>query len=151
MRLFISQRRSRWQKYGLTHLPVLAGLWLLSGCYATTNIGNDEINYQASPASLANGKALYQSYCLECHGADLTGNGPRAAELENQPADLTAKTLHFSSTGIKGVLDYPHYSHETLQDRIKHGNSTMPPLDELLSRAEINDLTNYISAEIRSE
>ena len=36
-----------------------------------------------------NGRALYDSYCIQCHGADATGTGPMAAILNVGIPDLT--------------------------------------------------------------
>jgi len=35
------------------------------------------------------GRQLFTQYCAVCHGPDAKGNGPAAAELKKQPADLT--------------------------------------------------------------
>ncbi|MGR3496591.1 c-type cytochrome [Citreimonas sp.] len=35
------------------------------------------------------GRTLYMQNCAACHGADATGNGPAAADLDPRPADLT--------------------------------------------------------------
>ncbi|SHG86185.1 c-type cytochrome [Marivita hallyeonensis] len=35
------------------------------------------------------GRALFQSHCANCHGADADGNGPLAAALLLQPTNLT--------------------------------------------------------------
>ena len=130
-------------------IAVIAGLIFLGGCYATTNIGEEESNANYSAEALARGSSLYASYCLDCHGQNLDGNGPKSQYIENPPADLTQKSVHFSTRGIQGILDYPHYSHETIRDRIEYGNEIMPALDVILTRSEIDDLTNYIASEIR--
>ena len=127
----------------------LAAMMALVGCYATTNISNEETNASYSAEALARGSSLYASYCLDCHGQNLDGNGPKSQYIENPPADLTQKSVHFSTRGIQGILDYPHYSHETIRDRIEYGNEIMPALDVILTRSEIDDLTNYIASEIR--
>lgn len=36
------------------------------------------------------GAGLYATHCAACHGAEARGNGPKAPELNPQPADLTA-------------------------------------------------------------
>jgi mono/diheme cytochrome c family protein len=36
------------------------------------------------------GRALFQTHCATCHGADATGQGPLAGALVLQPVDLTA-------------------------------------------------------------
>ena len=124
---------------------------LLTGCYATTNLNNSELNYIPDQDSLSQGEHLYTGYCLQCHGADFTGNGPMANELKVKPANLKEKSFHFTQTSIKGVVDYPHYSHETIRDKIKYGNHVMPALKEVLTKDEINTLVNYISYAIRQE
>ena len=35
------------------------------------------------------GHQLFLQYCASCHGADVKGNGPEAADLEVSPPDLT--------------------------------------------------------------
>jgi mono/diheme cytochrome c family protein len=130
---------------------LLLAILVLSGCYATTNLNNEELNYIPDQASLSKGQDLYQDYCQDCHGSDMTGNGPSASTLEVKPANLREKSLHFTPTAIKGVMDYPHYSRETIQDKVKYGNSTMPPLKDFLNKQEIKNLTDYISVEIRRD
>ena len=128
---------------------VLALPFVLAGCYASTNVGNEPQLYQPDPESIAAGRALYEQYCLECHGAGLRGDGPAADSLDRKPADLNQKSLHYTQTAIKGVIDYPHYSREAITDRIKSGNSEMPPLKDVLNRQEISALADYISTAIR--
>lgn len=36
------------------------------------------------------GRALFQTHCATCHGADAKGQGPLAGALVLQPVDLTA-------------------------------------------------------------
>jgi mono/diheme cytochrome c family protein len=43
----------------------------------------------AKPTSPASGKEMFHAYCASCHGLDGKGNGPAAAALKKQPADLT--------------------------------------------------------------
>jgi len=122
----------------------------LSGCYATTNLNNEALNYVPDKESLSKGHDLYKNYCQDCHGSELRGNGPKASTLDVKPANLREKSLHFTATAIKGVMDYPHYSHEAIEDKAQYGNAIMPPLKDVLSKAEIKNLTDYISVEIRS-
>ena len=130
-------------------IAILAALIFLGGCYGTTNISNEETYSDYSAEALARGSNLYASYCLDCHGVKLDGKGPKSQYIANPPANLTEKSVHFSITGIQAILDYPHYSHETIRNSIKYGNEIMPALDAILTRSEINDLTNYIASEIR--
>lgn len=43
----------------------------------------------AERTSPAAGPEMFKQYCAACHGADGKGNGPAAAALTKQPADLT--------------------------------------------------------------
>ena len=145
--MFHDYRSTVWRRI---ILPVLLSAGL-TGCYATTNLGNEELVYVADEATLSLGSELYVQYCLECHGSSMTGDGPKAETLEVEPANLRGKSFHLTQTSIKGVLDYPHYSHEAIQDKIKYGNQTMPPLRDVLSREEVEAITQYISYEIRQD
>lgn len=44
------------------------------------------------------GRALFQSYCAQCHGADATGNGPMAEIIAIETPDLT--TLAARNGGV---------------------------------------------------
>lgn len=45
-----------------------------------------------APDGQVAGRALFDQYCVSCHGADGSGNGPVAAGLTRKPADLTRIT-----------------------------------------------------------
>ena len=122
---------------------------LLGGCYVSSNLDNEQPNYTPSEEIIARGAALYETWCIDCHGPDLKGDGPSAETMTVKPEDLTEDGLHLTPVEIKVVMDYPHYSLETIKDRIKYGNEAMPPLKELLSREEIDDLSLYVSYRIR--
>lgn len=57
-----------------------------------------------------NGKLMYASYCSSCHGLDGKGNGPTAAMLRKQPADLTTLSKNyrgrFPFERVKAVLEF---------------------------------------------
>lgn len=42
-----------------------------------------------APDGRVAGRALFDQYCVSCHGKDGTGNGPAAEGLAKRPADLT--------------------------------------------------------------
>ena len=42
-----------------------------------------------APDGRVAGRALFDQYCVSCHGTDGTGNGPAAEGLAKRPADLT--------------------------------------------------------------
>lgn len=43
----------------------------------------------ATAQEAGEGEALYQRYCVACHGAGATGDGPMRTVLTVQPSDLT--------------------------------------------------------------
>jgi mono/diheme cytochrome c family protein len=63
-----------------------------------------------SNAPLNNGKQMYVNYCAPCHGVEGKGNGPAAAALKRQPANLAALSRNnggkFPSTHIASVLEF---------------------------------------------
>ncbi len=86
----------------------------------------------ADEASLARGKALYQAYCVSCHGPQGRGDGPAAASLPVPPADLTVhapahtdgELFRFIANGLRGT--------------------PMPAFKDTLGREDIWHLVNYI-------
>ncbi len=88
----------------------------------------------ADEASLARGKALYQAYCISCHGPQGRGDGPAAASLPVPPADLTVhapahtdgELFRFIANGLRGT--------------------PMPAFKDTLSREDIWHLVNYIKS-----
>ena len=59
---------------------MLGSFVLILGCSQSRNLPGDPI---------AQGKASFDSYCISCHGASATGDGPVAAALTVKPTDLT--------------------------------------------------------------
>jgi mono/diheme cytochrome c family protein len=49
--------------------------------------------------TVKDGKNLFQTYCVTCHGDKGKGNGPSAAGLNPKPADLTLKQIQKQSDG----------------------------------------------------
>lgn len=58
---------------------VLAGLTLIA--LTATPVMAQDVDH---------GRALFQTHCANCHGADAKGQGPLAGALVLQPIDLTA-------------------------------------------------------------
>jgi len=62
-----------------------------------------------TPAPEVTGRALYQDFCVSCHGASGQGDGPAAAGLAHRPADLTGITARnggvFPMVRVMSVID----------------------------------------------
>jgi len=58
--------------------------------------GRELINpYQPTPAILQDGKALYETYCLVCHGAGGQGDGPIADRIPAPPPYTSQRLMAF--------------------------------------------------------
>lgn len=62
----------------MRYVATMAGMAALAGIVACTETGRP-----------SEGKALYDSYCVACHGPGGRGDGPLAADLPVAPVDLT--------------------------------------------------------------
>ncbi len=86
----------------------------------------------ADEASLVRGRALYESYCVSCHGPRGRGDGPAAASLPVPPADLAihapahtdGELFRFIANGLRGT--------------------PMPAFKDRLREEDIWHLVNYI-------
>ncbi|MBL7728219.1 MAG: cytochrome c [Dinghuibacter sp.] len=50
-------------------------------------------------ASVAAGKALWNTHCKSCHGAKGLGDGPKAAQLKTEPGDFSKAAFHAQTDG----------------------------------------------------
>ena len=89
---------------------------------------------QNLPVSAGNGAAVYQRYCVTCHGANGDGSGAAAKLFRPPPADLTRST---KSDDYKALI-------------IRIGGSPMgrspgmPPWGQELSESQIHDVVAYL-------
>ena len=83
------------------------------------------------------GKKLFTSYCLVCHGAKADGNGPFAAKLRVKPADLTASK-------VRGRTDLELF--QTIESGKRHAElgEGMPRWGTVLPGPSIQQLVAYI-------
>ena len=82
--------------------------------------------------SLAQGKRLYDIYCLPCHGIDGTTNGtPIANKMDPRPADLTSEAVTSLTEG------------EIFQ-RVVEGFGIMPAYKRDLSDEEAWSVTEHV-------
>ncbi len=81
------------------------------------------MSLSTSPATISQGKALYEAKCADCHGLSGRGDGKTASTLTSQPADLTKQSFmaQVASTSLyqsitEGISpDMPAYTN-TLDD-----------------------------------
>jgi len=76
------------------------------------------------------GKAMFNSYCAVCHGADGKGSGPAASALKTAPADLTALAAKNAGKYPAGHVAATIKGQATLAS---HGTQDMPIWGPLFS------------------
>jgi mono/diheme cytochrome c family protein len=132
--------------------------WLLvpvviSGLGIST-YGQDKPQIQKAPlksTSAASGTEMFSAYCAVCHGPSGRGNGPAAAALKKQPADLTQLSKKnggkFPGNSVVQVIK----GDEILAS---HGSRDMPVWGKLFRETEgdrlasmrISNLTKYVES-----
>jgi mono/diheme cytochrome c family protein len=79
------------------------------------------------------GAELYAEFCASCHGADGTGDGPAAADLDPRPADLTRISARnggtFPLADVMSTIDGYR--------RAQEGNVVMPEFGVMLEDAPL--------------
>ena len=82
----------------------------------------------------AQGRPLYESNCVQCHGLHGDGHGARAAFMRRRPRDFTAPRA-------RAELNRPH-----LFDGIAGGvvGSEMPAWSKVLDEQQIADIAEYV-------
>ena len=77
------------------------------------------------------GKKLYTSNCVACHGAKGKGDGPAAASLKPKPADHTSDAVQNETDG-------------SLYWKISEGHTPMPQYKSALTEEQRWELVSYI-------
>jgi mono/diheme cytochrome c family protein len=60
--------------------------------------------YRATPTTLEEGKALYETYCLVCHGAQGRGDGPISSKIPTPPSYVSDRVIQFPPGRIFHVI-----------------------------------------------
>lgn len=85
-----------------------------------------------SPASIAEGKTLWNTHCKSCHGAKGLGDGSKAAQLKTEPGDFSKATFQSQTDG-------------TIFYKLSEGREDMPSFKKKLPDAEERwALVNFI-------
>jgi cbb3-type cytochrome c oxidase subunit III len=109
---------------------------VLLALYATGAIAN--------PPAAFEGRRLYVSYCLLCHGADGKGDGPLAKAMKITPADLSTTIRSRSDTILTRIITGE--GKQTITGRERHNllSEAMPEWKEVFDDAQIQALIAYL-------
>ena len=91
--------------------------------------------YGPTPDTLQEGRALYQTYCLVCHGASGQGDGPIAGKIPTPPSYTSDRVLGFPPGRIFHVITM--------------GSGKMPSYSSQLSASERWKVVTYVRASLQ--
>lgn len=100
-------------------------------------------SFAESPSSYE-GRLLFASYCLLCHGPDGRGQGPLAVRMSIEPADLTVTVRSRSDIVLKRVISGEGRQLISGRDRHNVISDAMPEWKDVLSDREIDSLIAYL-------
>ncbi len=86
---------------------------------------------QATPESIANGKVMYETYCVVCHGANGLAGTP--VDQKGMPAPPIAPLL-------------PVFSEPHLYNKALYGGPLMPAYGFQTTRKDRWDMVNYMKS-----
>jgi len=103
----------------------------LGGSLALFFLGPSHVEAAGGPAK---GKAIYEKYCMACHGSQGKGDGPAGKMLKPPAANLTsAESMKKTEADLRHVIE-----------KGKPGTA-MGPWKPPLSDADINEVLVYLS------
>jgi mono/diheme cytochrome c family protein len=97
----------------------------------------------ASPPAAYEGRKLYVSYCLLCHGSGGEGDGPLAKAMQITPANLTTTVRSRSDTILRKIIKG---GQQTITGRDRHNllSDAMPEWESVFSEREIDALIAWL-------
>ncbi len=98
----------------------------------------------ANPPAAYEGRRLYVSYCLLCHGSDGKGDGPLAVAMKIDPADLTTTVRSRSDTILMKIISGEGRQTITGRDRHNLLSESMPEWKDVFDEAQIGALIAYL-------
>jgi len=98
----------------------------------------------ANPPLAYEGRRLYVSYCLLCHGPEGKGDGPLARVMDISPADLSTTVRSRSDTILTKIITGEGRQTITGRDRHNLLNEAMPEWKDVFSETQIQSLIAYL-------
>lgn len=98
----------------------------------------------ANPPLAYEGRRLYVSYCLLCHGPEGKGDGPLAKVMEIKPADLSTTIRSRSNTILTKIITGEGRQTITGRDRHNLLNEAMPEWKDVFSDSQVQALIAYL-------
>lgn len=98
----------------------------------------------AQASSAYEGRGLYVSYCLLCHGPGGKGDGPLAKAMNISPADLTTTVRSRSDIILEKIIT--GRGRQTITGRDRHNllSDAMPEWQNVFSDSQIQSLIAYL-------
>jgi len=130
---------------GCQHIGINESDSLFIGRYTDYMLGNQHKQYKdlinplpISKENISNGKKLYQTQCIQCHGILGEGNGSISQSLAPRPANLSlTRQLPIATDS---------FFFWTLSEGGQMYNTAMPAFGKQLSDKEIWQLSLYIKS-----
>ena len=117
-----------------TFRKIMLALWLMA--FAVT--------VSANPPAAFEGRKLYVSYCLLCHGSDGSGDGPLAKSMEISPADLAATVPAINDKLLATIITGGGEPMIADGERHKLLSATMPEWNNVFDRPQVEALIAYL-------
>ena len=98
----------------------------------------------ANPPPAYEGRRLYVSYCLLCHGPDGKGDGPLAIKMQISPANLNTTVRSRSDTILTKIITGKGRQTITGRDRHNLLSEAMPDWKDVFSESQVQALIAYL-------
>jgi len=98
----------------------------------------------ANPPAAYEGRRLYVSYCLLCHGVDGKGDGPLARAMKIDTADLTTTVRSRSDTILTKIITGDGRQTITGRDRHNLLSEAMPEWNTVFDESQVKALIAYL-------